>query len=112
MILEEDTIYYRRDHPNGFMFSAGNEAPSLDDGWAEAADQIVEGDAPSYECTTLAAYDELVRTERQGVQRLITDLQQATLRLSVAAGLVAELTNENARLSEENAALRTAAEGA
>lgn len=110
MILDQDTLYFRHDHPNGFLFSAGNEAPAA--GWYVAPEDIPEEAAPSYECTTMAAYAELVRTERQGVLKLIADLRLAMQRLAVATGVIAALQNDNTRLTEQIAELQPAPEGA
>lgn len=66
MTLEADTLYYRWDHPNGFMFSAGNEEPSEDDGWVAAAEDVQPGPPVTYECTTLAAFQALLDSERSG----------------------------------------------
>lgn len=62
--LEADTIFYRADHRDGFMFGEGNPAPSPVDGWVTSPDEIAEAAPVTYECTTLAAFAELLRTER------------------------------------------------
>lgn len=108
MILERDTIYFRHDHPNGFMFSAGSAAP---DGEWFAAPGDVPDEAPLvYECSSLAAFSELLRTEREGSFQLANELRTAMQRLAAATHVVAELQTENARLNDEIAALHTAEE--
>lgn len=106
MPLEQDTLYYRADHPLGFLFSAGNEAPSAEDGWVAAQEDIAPLPPRAFECTTLEAYEALLRGERASSLQFVTELQLATQRLAVATGLIAALQNDNNRLTEENAALR------
>lgn len=106
MILEEDTLYYRADHPAGFLFSAGNAAPSEDDGWAAAPGDLPVMEGPTYECTTLAAFAELLRTEREAGVAAADALRLATDRLAGAAVVITTLRTENTQLAAENAALR------
>jgi hypothetical protein len=111
MILTDDTLFFRADHPNGFMFSAGNVAPTEAEGWYADPADIPPAPAPTYECSSMKAYAELVRTERQSSVQLATELRSTMQRLAAAASLVASLQTENIRLAEENAALK-AAQGA
>ena len=82
MKLNADTMYFRADHPKGMIFEAGVDAPGED--WSESAGTIKAVAAPDYECTTLKAFAELVRSERESagsaiaeVARLRGDLAEA-----------------------------------
>ena len=79
MILETDTLYYRWDHPAGFMFSAGNEEPPAEDGWVAAPEDVGEGPPVTYDCTTLAAFQALLDSERHGAA-----VSDASLKASLA----------------------------
>lgn len=107
--LEEDTIFYRWDHPNGFIFSAGNEAPSVDDGWSAAQDDVPDGPAVTYECTTLAAFQALLDSERNGAA-----VSAINYRNSLAQAHEAILTQQEmiVSLQAEIEALSTPSEGA
>lgn len=85
-ILEEDTLYFRWDHPNGFMFSAGNEAPSVDDGWAAAQEDVEDGPVVTYECTTLAAFQALLDSERNGAVVSAANYQSSLAQARAAVG--------------------------
>lgn len=97
MILEDDTLFYRSDHPNGFLFSAGNEAPE-GDGWVADPEDIEPCPPRAHECTTLDAYEALLQSERKAgasaaalIVRQANDLASAHLAVSILRQQVAEL---------------------
>lgn len=97
MILEEDTLFYRCDHPNGFLFSAGNEAPE-GDGWVAAQEDIEPAPPRDYECTTLAAYEALLRGERAAAAATASNLVTLVAQLASARGLIAHQAAQIAEL--------------
>lgn len=101
MILEQDTLFYRHDHPRGFLFTAGNEAP---EGWFAAPEDIPVEPQPTYECTSYEAFAELLRTERQAATQMAEELRTTLQRLAAATGVIAALQAENATLNEQLAA--------
>lgn len=97
MVLTEDTILYRADHPNGFGFCAGFDVPD-DEGWVTTPEAITPLDPPEYECSTLAAFQALLSSERAAyvaLQGEAAQLAQAganlAVRLSAAEARIAEL---------------------
>lgn len=102
--LETDTLFYRWDHPAGFMFSAGNEAPSEDDGWRAAPEDVPEGPPVTYECTTLAAFQALLDSERKGAAVAAANYKNS---LSQAHAAISALDTLNKGLQAELAALTT-----
>lgn len=75
--LETDTMFYRWDHPNGFVFSAGNEPPSEADGWRAASNNLPDGPPVTYECTSLRAFQALLDSERRGAREQVAGLNAA-----------------------------------
>lgn len=101
--LETDTLYYRWDHPNGFMFSAGNDEPDPAEGWVAAPQDVQPGPAVTYECTTLAAFQALLDSERKGSTAQIASLQS---NLAQARTAFALLSAQAQSLESELAVLR------
>jgi hypothetical protein len=103
--LETDTLFYRWDHPNGFMFSAGNEAPAEADGWRASAVGLPDGPPVTYECTTLAAFQALLDSERAGAATtaasLKASLAQAHAAIALQADIIVGLEAEIAALSPQ-----------
>ena len=103
--LEADTLYYRFDHPNGYLFSAGNPEPSADDGWTIAQDDIGPPPEHTYECSTLAAYEALLNSERGSAAIAFTNASRLRDQLDSALTAVAMLHAQNQQLEEQLAAL-------
>jgi hypothetical protein len=96
--LAKDTIYYRHDHPNGFMFAKGATVPT-DGGWSAAVADIEPAPAKTYECTTFDAYEGLLASER-----LSSGLRAETL--NKVSAYVGQLRAEYAALNDEATELR------
>lgn len=97
-MLETDTLYYRWDHPNGFLFSAGAETPDPDDGWVLDQGSVGSGPVVNYECSTLAAFQALLNSERAASRATITNIGRE---LDVATGLAADLARMVQNLEQE-----------
>lgn len=101
--LAQDTLYYRWDHPQGFMFSAGNDEPDPAEGWVAAPQDVQPGPAVEYECTTLAAFQALLDSERKGTQAQVASLQAS---LAQARSAFVQLAAKAQSLESELAVLR------
>ena len=86
--LMSDTVYYRYDHPNGFLFAAGMDAPGAD--WTTDQNAIPAGPSVTYECTTLAAFQALLTSERQGAAITVNNLRSDLNNTINGAGLLAQ----------------------
>jgi hypothetical protein len=64
MKLEADTMYYRADHPDGYIFGAGSPKPAASDGWVLGPAKIKPVER-AFECTTFEAFEALVQSERK-----------------------------------------------
>lgn len=106
--LDQDTIYYRFDHPTGFIFGAGTEPPSADDGWVLAPEDVEDGPEQTFECTTLGSFQALLVSERAAAAKQADALTQAAQRLRASEGhrmvLTAEVARLNALLGDRNTA--------
>lgn len=104
--LETDTTYYRFDHPTGFIFGEGTDAPSEEDGWFLAPEDVGDGPEVSYECTTLAAFQALLDSERASSSKQAASLIQTAQQLRASEGhrmvLFAEVTRLNALLGQRD----------
>lgn len=87
-ILEADTLFYRDDHPGGYLFSAGGGTPDPADGWVATPEDVVVRDAPTFECTTFEAYEQLLKSERTSSATL---QEQVRLALARVGGLEAQI---------------------
>lgn len=63
-VLEADTLYYRDDHPRGYLLAEGEVAPNPDDGWVATPEEVIARDPSTFECTSLEAYEQLLKSER------------------------------------------------
>lgn len=88
--LSQDTTYYRYDHPNGFLFCAGMEEPGPSEGWTTNQGAIAPGPAEIFECTTLAAFQALLNSERRGALTTINNLKSDLNNTINGAGLLAQ----------------------
>lgn len=99
MVLEFDTVFYRYDHPNGYIFGIGVAPPSEDDGWFTDPEMIGAPPSVTYECSTLAAFDALLKSERSAAQATAQALVTARQQLRASEGHRMVLTAEVARLN-------------
>lgn len=76
-VFKQDTIYYRHDHPGGYLFAEGSEEPSVADGWSPSPDRILAAPEKHYECTTFDAYEGLLQSERAANRLLTAQAQEA-----------------------------------
>lgn len=73
--LATDTVYFRADHPDGYIFSAGNAAPDPAEGWVADEDNVAPEPMKDREATTLDAYEALLREERAAFAFAIVTLK-------------------------------------
>lgn len=99
MNLETDTLYFRHDHPLGFMFSAGNPEPDPADGWTLDQDNIPPGPEHVYECSTPAAWEALVNSERSANRATAAKLLATTMQAQAIAAHHASALAEIERLN-------------
>lgn len=102
--LTKDTLYFRADHRDGFVFEAGHPAPSKAEGWVLSPDKIVE-QAVTYEHTSLASFDEALRSERAAALTLRGERDAAMQAVAQLLGNVATLKAANETLMTANATL-------
>lgn len=99
-VPEDHTLYYRYDHKKGFAFH-NNTPPSLEDGWVSAPENIKPEPEATYECTSLAAFQELLRTERAASQIMLEELHRMRNAVADADSKVRHITRERDKLSVE-----------
>lgn len=97
--LDADTLYYRHDHPRGYLLAAGTPQPDPAEGWSPTAEGIQPAPAKTYECTTFDAYEGLLASER-----LANGFRAETL--NKVSEYVGQLREQNAGLAEENSQLQ------
>lgn len=103
-VLAEDTLYYRADHPHGFMFSAGNPEPDPADGWVDDPEDIAPLPPQTHECTTLDAFQNLLNSERAAAATTQQNLALRTQQLAAALAIVSERDAQIAELEAQLAA--------
>lgn len=103
--LTEDTLYFRHDHPDGFLFAAGNPAPDPAEGWVTHPDHVGPAPEKTYSYSTMEAFEHGLQAERRATAQLTAERQELFHALHGALADLEPLREENARLRASLAAL-------
>jgi hypothetical protein len=97
-MLAKDTLYYRHDHPDGYLFAAGNAPADPAEGWVGAPHLVGRAPAKVFSYSTMEAFEEGLQAERRATARLTAGRQELFEALKAAEAEVEPLRAENAQL--------------
>lgn len=89
--LAKDKLYYRHDHPDGYLFGAGQDHPDARHGWVSYPAKIKPAPAKHYECTTFDAYEGLLKSERAAAKAARVERDAAFAQRDEARGRYVDL---------------------
>jgi hypothetical protein len=100
-LLLTDTLYYRSDHPDGYVFSAGTEAPDPAEGWVTARDDVEPPPPRQFEAASMEEFEGLLATSRLNAEAALAEAEKSKTDLLVAEGQIDAL--KKAMIASEEA---------